>query len=150
MRCRAWLGVRYCKNHTRSTCCHVHCHNKPYRLFLNLLPDILIQKIANFIVHTEEVQNFRQACSWIHSTIRRLPISCSKEYMFFSHLFASENIISYRQLHTAARRFEDLGPSEQGTIISLFRPLPVRGYPVPVDLFQNDPHFLSLLTSRKH
>lgn len=115
MRCRAWLGGRYCRNHTKGTFCSAHAHLPEYPAAMQSLPKLVLDNIAANLRTADDIQQFRSSCKRIHSLVSRAPFEFSHEYRYFQRFFARYHL-TVRQMFNAAQRYRRLDSRRQRSL----------------------------------
>ena len=118
MRCRAWIGSRFCKNNALVLFCHKHNDRKPYPAFLENLSHNLLQKITQHITKAETVQMVRSTCRSLHQRVGQKGWHSSLEFVYFFRLFSKQKV-TVRQVLIAAPRFELLPQQQRSNVLAL-------------------------------
>ena len=115
MRCRAWLGTRFCKNEAKDVFCYVHKHHSPFVNFFNKLPALVIECITKHIQTAETRQTLRISSKTLHEVISKAQFQISKEYLYFERFFLRP-VVTRRQAQNAFQRFSKLSPEIQNIL----------------------------------
>lgn len=120
MRCRAWLEGRYCRRNTKGTFCHVHRHLSEYQGFIQKMPAIVLQNIAQNLKSARNIQLFRLTCKVIHGCVKKPQFRLSDEYKYFKR-FHSQYHVTVRQVANAWNRYERLDRKDQAIVDKIQR-----------------------------